>query len=384
MLGDSFHQEITHDRGSTMDFHNKVILAPLTKGGNLPFRRLVVDFGADITVSEMAYSRFIVKGERRELALLRRHPSEQLFGVQLAAKEAAEAREAALRAVDQGASFIDINCGCPIHDTTRRGLGAEMLRKPRSLGRFVELLAPQLPVPLTIKVRIGINDGAINVRETARLIEEGGAAAITIHGRTKEQRYSKEADWNIIGEVARERSIPVIGNGDILTWYEAEARQEISSCTSVMIGRGALIKPWIFKEIKEKRSWEPSPEERIGVYRKLASYMKEHFRDDELGKKRAMEFLPWHLGFFCRYRPLPADTHLERSKLHPLIQTRSGEESSLSPLEAILRDPTPATHRAIAEVLWEAQSDEEAIDKISSITIESGEEAVISDDLMRG
>jgi len=367
-----------------MDFFNKVILAPLTKGGNLPFRRLVVEYGADITVSEMAYSRFIVKGERRELALLRRHESERCFGVQLAAKEAAEARDAALRAVDQGASFIDINCGCPIHDTTRRGLGAEMLRKPRSLGRFVELLAPQLPVPLTIKVRIGLNDNTININETARVVEEGGAAALTIHGRTKEQRYSKEADWQIIGAVARERKIPVIGNGDILTWYEAEARREISSCTSVMIGRGALIKPWIFQEIKEKKSWEPTAPERIGVYRKLATYMKEHFRDDDLGKRRAMEFLPWHLGFFCRYRPLPAATYLSASQEHPLIQTRFPDTAPDSHLEMLLRDASPVTHHLMAEILWHAESDDEAIEKISLLKVDMGEEANVQEELLRG
>ncbi|NDC37042.1 MAG: tRNA-dihydrouridine synthase family protein [Proteobacteria bacterium] len=173
---------------------NAVLLAPLTRGGNLPFRRLCVDFGAPITVSEMAYSRFLVKGEGRELALLRRHPSEKLFGVQLAAKSIDEGTRAAQIALERGADFIDINCGCPIHDTVRRGLGAHMLRRPKALGKFIAGMTSIVHSPITVKIRIGWSNDDINVHEVTRILEEAGAAAITIHGRSREQRYGCKKD----------------------------------------------------------------------------------------------------------------------------------------------------------------------------------------------
>jgi tRNA-dihydrouridine synthase 3 len=126
-----------------------------------------------------------------------------------------------------------------------------------------------------------------------------------IHGRTKEQRYTRAANWNVIGEIQRERDIPVVGNGDILTWYEHKQRIDVSGASAAMVGRGALIKPWIFKEVAEEKEWSPTPEERVEVYLRLCGYFKDHFQADELGLKRYMEFMPWHFGFFCRYRPLP-------------------------------------------------------------------------------
>ena len=119
-----------------------------------------------------------------------------------------------------------------------------------------------------------------------RFLEQSGAQAITIHGRTRSQRYSKRADWELIKRVNEELSIPVIGNGDILTYYEANQRKEKSQCASLMIGRGALIKPWIFKEIKDQKSWEPSAEERLEVYQSLAGFMRNYFGEDDFGIKR--------------------------------------------------------------------------------------------------
>jgi tRNA-dihydrouridine synthase 3 len=343
-----------------------ILLAPLTRGGNLPFRRLCVDFGAPITISEMAYSRFLVKGEGRELALLRRHPSEKLFGVQLAAKSIDEGSRAAQIAVERGADFIDINCGCPIHDTVRRGLGAHMLRRPKALGKFIAGLTSTATIPITVKIRIGWSDSDINVHEVSRILEESGAAAITIHGRSREQRYTKAANWALIGEVAAARNIPVIGNGDILTFYEGLARKKLSRCSALMVGRGALIKPWIFKELIEQRAYYPSAEERVGFYWQLAQYMKEHFRDDEKGRGRAMYFLPWHFSFFCRYRPWEQARWEAASELQPLIQTRPPEEIAISPLEKLLRNETPDIHTQLADLLWQSASKTEAISSLSA------------------
>jgi tRNA-dihydrouridine synthase 3 len=174
-----------------------------------------------------------------------------------------------------------------------------------------------------------------------------------VHGRTREQRYSRAADWDSIARIAAERTIPVIGNGDLLTWYETHERWQKSGVASVMLGRGALIKPWLFREIAEKQAWEPTASERLAVYFDLARKMKEHFRDDEKGKERAMRFLPWHFEFFCRYRPLSAERYVESSRQHPLMQTRFDDDSiELSVLERLLRDSRPELHLRLAELLW--------------------------------
>lgn len=338
-----------------MKLSGSVILSPLTRGGNLPFRRLCRDFGAEITTSEMAYARQVVRRSRSELALLRRHSDEPCFGVQIAAGSTTEAVRAARMAVDHGAAFVDLNAGCPIHDTVRRGMGATLLRRPASMARILEAMVAEVSVPVTVKIRSGW-DQHINACEVARLAEEAGVAAVTVHARTKQQRYTKAADWELISQLVEERGIPVIGNGDILTWYEAVDRQDASGCASVMIARGALIKPWLFREIEERRSWEPTPEERIAIYYKLAGFMKEHFRDDQKGRDRTMRFLPFHLGFFCRYRPLPAEQYRDASHSHPLMQTRIPEDNDLPVLEALLRDPREDLHQLLADALWDSDS----------------------------
>ncbi|MCA8951786.1 MAG: tRNA-dihydrouridine synthase family protein [Planctomycetes bacterium] len=369
----------------SVEFRGRVFLAPLTKGGNLPFRRLCVAHGCDATMGEMAYARQIVRKSRSERALLRRHADETCFGVQLAAQKPDEAVAAGRIAVEYGAQWIDINCGCPIHDVVRRGMGAVLMQKPNALGRLVEAMARELPVPVTVKLRLGWSESTQNVSEVARIAEESGAAAIAVHGRTREQRYSRSADWQAVAQVASERSVPVIGNGDLLTYYETERLWQQSGVASVMLGRGALIKPWLFREIAERRSIEPTAEERLAIYVEFVRYLKEHFRDDDKGRERALRFLPWHLGFFCRYRPFPRERFEAQSIEHPLLQTRrddDADDGELSVLERLLRDPREAVHARLAEVLWGAGDVEAAIAAAlvlaAEMPPESGEAAEIA------
>jgi len=154
-----------------------------------------------------------------------------------------------------------------------------------------------------------------------------------------------------------------VGNGDILTHYEADARQRRSGAASVMLARGALIKPWLFRELREGRSWLPSPEQRVGVVWRLVELMREHFGADARGRGRIMGFLPWHLDFFSRYRPLPEAEFLEASQRHPLIQTRFGREPALPPLETLLRDPRAETHERLASELVDAESAADALER---------------------
>ncbi len=348
-------------------FSHKLWLAPLTFGGNLPFRRLCVEQGAEITVGEMAVVFRLLKDKGSEFALLRSHPSEPFFGAQLAERKIDAMAAGAKLAEARGARFIDLNCGCPIDAITRHGLGSSLLRKPSRLGRLVEAMRQAVSVPVTVKIRTGWHQGKENVNEVAKVCEESGAAAITIHGRTREQRYTKSADWDLIGQVAAERGIPVVGNGDILTHYEARERMQRSGVTSVMLARGALIKPWLFREIRENRAWNPTGEERIGLLHRFVELLREHFREDEKGRRRMLQFLPWHLNFFCRYRPLPEAAFGGQSLEHPLMQSRIALAEDASPLERLLADARPETHTRFATDLIEATSREDALARATTL-----------------
>ena len=238
------------------------------------------------------------------------------------------------------------------------------MKKPRKLERLVRGIADGIPIPLTVKIRLGAGSSEAPAHALAEAVENAGAAAVVIHGRTKEARYTKAANWETIGAIQAERGIPVVGNGDILTRYELNDRMGISNAHAAMVGRGALIKPWIFKEAKEGIDWEPSAEERIAVYLTLCGYFQDHFRADELGKKRYMEFMPWHFGFFCRYRPLPEAMYGEMASRYPLLQTRLGivaakevegmDGDELPALERLLRCESEEAHARMSEALWDA------------------------------
>jgi tRNA-dihydrouridine synthase 3 len=364
-------------------FAEKLWLAPLTFGGNLPFRRLCVELGAEVTVGEMAVVRNLLRGRRGEFALLRSHADEPFFGVQLADKKPDTLAEGSRLAESRGARFVDLNCGCPIDLITRRGLGASLLRKPGRLARLVDAMVKAVKIPVTVKIRTGWSEAKQNVSDLARACEGAGASAITIHGRTREQRYSKAADWDLIGRVAAERTIPVVGNGDILTPYEARDRMQRSGVRSVMLARGALIKPWLFREIREGRTWLPSPEERFAVLWRFVELLREHFGTDERGVKRTLRFLPWHLNFFCRYVPLPEEQYAEQSLVHPLLQSRLQAPQPSSPLERLLGDARPELHQRLAEELVASGSREEAFERalrLAALPVEpaSGPELVVA------
>jgi tRNA-dihydrouridine synthase 3 len=239
-------------------------------------------------------------------------------------------------------------------------MGASLLRKPTRLGRLVAAVRKAVSVPVTVKLRTGWHEDKVNVRDVARACEEGGADAIAIHGRTREQRYSKAADWDLIGRVAAERGVPVIGNGDILTWYEARERMTRSGVRSVMLARGALIKPWLFREVRTGTTWLPTAEERFSVLWRFVELLREHFGTDERGRVRTMRFLPWHLDFFCRYVPTPEELYGEAAREHPLLQSRLQPPPPSSPLEALLADTRAETHRLFAEALLASASRDEA------------------------
>ncbi len=315
-----------------------VIMAPMTKGGNAPYRRLCQFFGATLTMGEMALARQLLKGVRSEMALIRRGPDEKFFGVQLAGNDPAEMAEAAKLVEGKGADLIDLNCGCPIDLMTRRGLGSALLQRPSKLKRIVEAMAQAVKIPVTVKIRLGWSDNDLNYLPNSKAAVEGGAQAVTVHGRTRTQRYRKNAVWEAVGEVAAVVPVPVIGNGDILFAKDIrDFRARAGKCAGVMIARGALIKPWIFREAATGIDGDLTPAERLAIYRQYADYSREHFGKDEHGTKRVRDFLLWHLGFWCRYVPRRPDGS------YPGMQEREEHFAPRSELEGLFaRNDAPA------------------------------------------
>ncbi len=311
-------------------------MAPMTKGGNTPYRRLCQAFGATLTMGEMAVARQLLKGVRSEFALIRRGADERFFGVQLAGNDPEEMAEASKLVAERGADLVDLNCGCPIDLMTRRGLGSALLRRPTKLRRIVEAMSQAVSIPVTVKIRLGWSEDDLNYLTIAKAAVEGGAKAITVHGRTRTQRYRKSASWEAVGEVVAAVPVPVIGNGDILFARDIEEFRRRSNCAGVMVARGALIKPWVFREAATRQDEDPTAEERLAIYRQYAELAAEHFGRDERGQKRVREFLSWHVGFWCRHVPRRPDG------TYPAMQEREEHFEPRSELEGLLSRNDPA------------------------------------------
>lgn len=317
-----------------------VVVAPMTKGSNLPYRRLCVELGARVLVSEMVVARRLKQRRRGEFALIRRAPNEPCFGVQLAGNRPDEVAWAAALVEARGADFVDLNLGCPIDHFTRKGLGAALARQPNRVRRIVEAMRAAVRVPVTVKIRLGWKADKRNYLDVARAAVDGGADALTVHGRTREARYRYPADWDAIAEVAAAVRVPVVGNGDLLYPHEISARLAASGCAAVMIARGALIKPWIFTE-STRGYWDITAEERLAIYRRYVALGREHWSNpasagdsaaalDDYGRTRLREFVRWHAGFWCRYVPQRADG------TWPSMQHREADFVPRSPLESLL------------------------------------------------
>lgn len=307
-----------------------LVLAPLTRGSNLPYRRLCVEQGARITTSEMCVVYQLRKGRKLDFAILRRAPEETCYGVQLLGNKVEDMAWAAALAEERGADFVDVNVGCPIDAVTRFGQGAALGRQPRKVREIVEAMRNAVKgVPVTAKIRLGWTKDLRNHLDQARAIADGGASALFVHGRTRAERYRGPVDWEAIGEIVQAVSIPVIGNGDLLFPVDFADARARSGCAGLMVGRGALIKPWIFREATEGPLDVPA-EARLALYRRYRDLCREHWGDHDKARTVVRGFLAWHLGFWCRYRRAHEDGTFPRMSIRePSLDPRS-------PLEALL------------------------------------------------
>jgi nifR3 family TIM-barrel protein len=236
-------------------FQNRfpLYLAPMAGVTDTVFRRLCKEQGADVVVTEFVSAEGIFRRNARTLEYLEFDESERPVGIQLFGGNPDHLAEAARMAVEwKQPDFMDLNFGCPVNKVVSKNGGSSLLRDCPLLERVARaVVRGAAPCPVTAKIRIGWDSATINAVTTARLLEEAGVQAIAVHGRTKDQGYSGQADWEVIGEVVRAVSIPVIGNGDLNSAGDVCARRAQTGVAGVMLGRGAMSAPWIFREIKE-------------------------------------------------------------------------------------------------------------------------------------
>jgi len=287
-----------------LDWTNKTYLAPLTTVGNLPFRRICKRLGADITCGEMALGLPLLQGHGPEWALLQRHHSEDMFGVQVCGRSPNQmARVAQLIEEQVECDFVDINMGCPIDLIYKKGMGSGLMQRKRPLEVMVRTMSAILSRPLTLKMRKGVYDDKNIAHQLFPILKSWGAEALTIHGRSREQRYTREADWDYIMQCAETVNIPTFGNGDVMNFEDYNKMKEDSKVAGIMLARGALIKPWIFTEIKEQRHWDISAGERLDIIKEFCNYGLEHWGSDDKGVENTRRFLLEWLSFMYRYAP---------------------------------------------------------------------------------
>ena len=217
---------------------------------NYPFRSVCREFGAGLYVSEMITARGYLAGNRLTCLLASSRPGETPRSVQIYGSDPIDVGEMAASLVDEGVDHLDMNFGCPVPKVTRHGGGSAIPVKPRLLARIVRAAVQSAgDVPVTIKVRKGIDDDLLTYLDAGRIAQEEGAAAIGLHARTAAQLYSGEARWDAIGELKRSVSIPVLGNGDIWECWDALRMMRATGCDAVIVGRGCLGRPWLFRDL---------------------------------------------------------------------------------------------------------------------------------------
>lgn len=228
---------------------NQVVLAPMAGVTDLPFRLLCKEQGAGLICMEMVSAKAIHYHNKNTEELMEIHPEEMPVSLQLFGSEPDLIAEVAASIEERPFAILDINMGCPVPKVVNNGEGSALMKNPKLVEEILTKLVKAVKKPVTVKFRKGFNDSSVNAVEIAKIAESCGVAAVAVHGRTREQYYSGNADWDIIADVKKAVKIPVIGNGDVTDGASAKRLLEYTGCDGVMIGRAAQGNPWIFNEV---------------------------------------------------------------------------------------------------------------------------------------
>lgn len=276
------------------------ILAPMAGISNSPFRRLMRRYGSSLVVSELISANGIFWGNQRTAELLRFNEEERPLGLQIFGEIPENLNKACEYIESLGADFVDLNLGCPVPKVVSRGAGSALCRDPVTLGKILEGMVKSTRIPVTIKIRTGWDSQCINALEVVRVAADAGVSWVAIHGRTRAQGYEGLADWDLIGDVKSKSSIPIIGNGDLQTAALAVKRFKETGVDAVLIGRGALRNPFIFRQanriLEGREEFYPSAEDYLELLQVQRKLLEEESKAGCLlhGKK----FLSWYSAGF--------------------------------------------------------------------------------------
>lgn len=316
----------------TVELENPYILAPMAGVTDLPFRLLCKEQGAGLLCMEMVSAKAIQYNNKNTKALLEIHPEELPVSLQLFGSDPDVISEIAKRIEELPFSILDINMGCPVPKIVKNGEGSALMKNPKLVYEIVRKTARAIQKPVTVKIRKGFDDTCINAVEIAKIIEDAGGKAVAVHGRTREQYYSGKADWDIICQVKEAVSIPVIGNGDVVSGESAIAIQKETGCDGVMIGRGAQGNPWIFSELLEyERTGKMPLRPSVEAIKKMMirhAQLQMQYKGEYLGIREMRKHVSWYTSGLPNSAKLRDEINRVESyeELEQLLEERLKEE----------------------------------------------------------
>jgi len=298
-----------------IQINDPVFLAPMSGISDLPFRRIVKRYGAGLVFSEMIASRSMLQGETGSLKTNTDYSEEFPMAVQLAGCEPDVMAEAAKINVDRGAAIIDINFGCPVKKIVKKMAGSALMQDEELAVQIMAETVKAVDVPVTVKMRLGWDESHLNAPRLAKMAEDVGIQMVTVHGRTRNQMYKGNADWEAIRATRESISVPLIVNGDIMTPEDAKHAMEVSGADGVMIGRGACGKPWVLRQIMNQMRGEAMPP--APAMAAIGDLVIEHYEAmlDYYSERQGVAIARKHLAWYCTDRPGAAAFRAEVNKV---------------------------------------------------------------------